>query len=78
MARTAREKAEPPSILRRKQVELRTGLSRSTIYARIQSNQFPKPIRLGARAVGWLEAEIDEWLERQVARTRDPFAGYRE
>lgn len=49
-------------ILRRKQVEARTGLSRSTIYLRIQEGTFPRPINLGARAVGWLENEIEAWL----------------
>lgn len=51
-----------PSILRRKQVERRTGLSRSTIYLRIQDGTFPKPVNLGSRAVGWLENEIEKWL----------------
>ncbi len=50
------------SILRRKEVEKRTGLSRSTIYLRIQNGGFPKPINLGPRAVGWIKSEIDEWL----------------
>lgn len=59
MANTNQEKL---SVLRRKQVEKRTGLSRSTIYLRIQEGTFPKPINLGARAVGWIENEIDEWL----------------
>ena len=59
MANTNREKL---SILRRKQVEKRTGLSRSTIYLRIQEGTFPRPINLGARAVGWLENEIEAWL----------------
>lgn len=59
MAKTNQEKL---SILRRKQVEHRTGLSRSTIYLRIQEGSFPRPINLGARAVGWLENEIEAWL----------------
>ena len=50
------------TILRRKQVEQRTGLSRSTIYLRIQEGTFPRPINLGARAVGWLENEVDMFL----------------
>ncbi len=55
-------------ILRRKQVEHRTGLSRSTIYLRIQEGSFPKPIHLGGlRAVGWLENEVDAWLNDCVA-----------
>ena len=54
------------SILRRKQVEKRTGLSRSTIYLRIQNGTFPRPIKLGARAVGWLENEIEAWLTARI------------
>ncbi len=59
MANTNQEKL---TILRRKQVEDRTGLSRSTIYLRIQQGTFPRPINLGARAVGWVESEIEAWL----------------
>ena len=55
-------------ILRRKQVETRTGLSRSTIYARMAENSFPRPVNLGGgRAVGWLESEIDAWLEACIS-----------
>lgn len=57
-------------ILRRKQVEQRTGLSRSTIYLRVAQGTFPKAVSLGARAVGWLESEIDEWLNSRVELTR--------
>jgi prophage regulatory protein len=45
-----------PVILRRPQVEARTGLSRSTLYQYIQDGLFPRPVSLGARAVGWLAA----------------------
>jgi prophage regulatory protein len=69
----------PVKILRRKQVEARTGLSRSTIYARInpKSRQgaydptFPKPIALGIKAVGWIESEIETWLNNQAAKSRN-------
>lgn len=63
MAKTNQEKL---TILRRKQVEERTGLSRSTIYLRIQDGTFPRPINLGARAVGWLENEIEAWLASRI------------
>jgi len=46
------------SILRRKQVQARTGLSRSTMYDRIKTGTFPKPVALGPRAVGWPEGEV--------------------
>lgn len=39
-----------------------TGLARSTIYAQIAAGSFPAPVRLGARAVGWPEQSIIEWL----------------
>lgn len=57
-------------ILRRREVEARTGLSRSTIYLRCSQKSFPTPIRLGGRAVGWVESEIDAWLQQQVASSR--------
>jgi prophage regulatory protein len=55
-------------ILRRKEVEARTGLSRSTIYNRIQRGTFPGQISLGDRAVGWVEAEIEEFLAKRIAQ----------
>jgi prophage regulatory protein len=58
------------TILRRKQVEARTGLSRSTIYLRISDGSFPKPINLGGRAVGWIEHEIDDWLADRINSSR--------
>ena len=57
-------------ILRRREVEARTGLSRSTIYLRCSQKTFPTPIHLGGRAVGWVEAEIDAWLQEQIASSR--------
>jgi len=62
----ANKNYEKLTILRRKQVEARTGLSRSTIYLRIQEGTFPRPINLGVRAVGWLEAEIEAWLTLRI------------
>lgn len=58
-------------ILRRKQVEARIGLSRSTIYERIKAGTFPAPISLGAKSVGWIESEVDEWLSTQVEKSRN-------
>ena len=59
------------SILRRRQVEKRIGLTRSPLYGRIKAGTFPKPIQLGnGKAVGWIEAEIQEWLIAQVEKSR--------
>lgn len=54
-------------ILRLPAVTARIGLSRSTIYAAIAVKEFPQPIRLGERAVGWLESDIERWLEVRKA-----------
>lgn len=49
-------------ILRRLEVEARTGLARATIYARLKNQDFPEPVRLGKRAIGWRESDISAWL----------------
>ena len=58
------------TILRLPQVKIKVGLSRSSIYSAVADKRFPKPVRLGARAVGWLESEIDEWVNTQVQLSR--------
>ena len=61
-------------VLRRPKVEKQTGLSRSTIYSLMQQGLFPKPISLGPRSKGWLQAEITTWLAERV-RQRDEGQG---
>lgn len=72
--------AESIRILRRKQLEDKTGLSRSGIYAKLKLNpkrpndydpSFPKPISVGAKAVGWVESEVDAWLEQKIRNSRE-------
>jgi prophage regulatory protein len=57
-------------ILRLPIVKELTGLSRSTIYLRISKNEFPAPISLGGRAVGWVEADINVWLAEKIEASR--------
>ena len=65
------------NIIRRKQVEVRTGLARSTIYDKLNLNSprhdtsFPKPISLGTGAVGWIESEVTEWIEARILMSRE-------
>lgn len=54
-------------ILRRREVEARIGLSRSAIYAQMAEGVFPKPLRLGKRAVGWPETAIAQWLASRAS-----------
>ena len=51
-------------------VKKRIGLSRSMIYLRISEGSFPAPISLGGRAVGWIEAEIQAWVEDRIQASR--------
>ena len=53
-------------IIRLKGVMAKTGLARSTIYAKLAEDLFPEPINLGPRAVGWVEQEIDDWLTSRI------------
>lgn len=57
-------------MLRRDQVEQRTGLSRSTIYQYMRAGKFPEPIQLTKQTVAWLETEIDGWILERVAASR--------
>ena len=56
----------PPAILRRTQVQARTGISRSGIYQKMADGEFPPSISLGPRAVGWLESSIDDWIQSRI------------
>ena len=58
-------------ILRRKQVEARTGYSRSSLYKRMSEGTFPAQIKLGARAVGWIESEVTAFIESRIAASRN-------
>ena len=73
----ATQNNKPLTIIRRRQVEERTGLKRSTIYSKLSPNPkrptdydptFPKPVSLGAKSVGWVEAEVEAWLTAQIAK----------
>ena len=69
-------RTKPPiRFLRISEVQARTGLSRSTIYAWSAEGRFPAPVRLGGRAVGWIESEIDAWLRERIAESRGEGAG---
>ncbi len=66
----------PHRLLRRKQVEQSLGLSRSTIYARLDPGSrhydpdFPRPISLGAMSVAWLESEVQDYIARRISISR--------
>lgn len=55
-----------PRILRRAEVEARTGFKRAHIYSLIKEGRFPKPVPLGVRAVGWISTEVDQWINDRL------------
>ena len=54
-------------IIRLKEVMDLTGLARSTVYKYIAASEFPVPVSLGERCVGWLESEIQDWILARIA-----------
>lgn len=53
------------------EVKRRTTLSTTEIYRRIEAGEFPKQIKLGAKAVAWLEHEIQAWIDERIAESRE-------
>ena len=43
-----------------------TGLSRSSIYLRVSTDEFPKPVKIGRRAIGWPEESIIAWQAKMI------------
>lgn len=57
-------------IMRLPEVLAVTGLKRSSIYAFIKKSNFPSPVPLGEKAVGWLESEILDWINQRAAKRK--------
>lgn len=58
-------------ILRLRAAKDWTGLSRSTIYAMMKNGTFPKSLSLGARSIGWLESDIQAWIDSRISTSKD-------
>jgi prophage regulatory protein len=57
-------------LIRRKEVERLTSLSRSYIYAKMATGEFPKPVTLGTMSVAWIKAEVQEWIASKIAERK--------
>jgi prophage regulatory protein len=57
----------PIRILRIAAVRERTGLATSSIYKLMSTDDFPRPVPLGERSVGWPEHEVDDWVTNRIA-----------
>ena len=61
-------RAPPSRLLRRRDVERLTGLSRSGVYMLMAKETFPKPVSLGPKSVAWVETEIRQWIAERIAQ----------
>lgn len=67
-------------LIRRRELEHITGLSRSTIYDRLDARSkrfdedFPRPIKIGKSAVGWVQSEVTAYVEKMIRRSREEIA----
>ncbi|ESX23722.1 AlpA family transcriptional regulator [Mesorhizobium sp. M1148] len=59
---------ESNTFIRRPDVERLTGLKTSSLYEQMKEGNFPKPIKIGAKAVAWRLADVTEWQERKIAQ----------
>ena len=67
MAAPVQQPQQPSRLIRRREVENRTGLARSSIYDLIRAGRFPAPVRLTESTVAWVEQEVDDFIAERIA-----------
>lgn len=60
----------PERLIRLPEVKNRTGLSTSDLYRRVEAGTFPRQIKLGVKAVAWIETEVQSWIEQTIHAAR--------
>ncbi|WP_174492926.1 helix-turn-helix transcriptional regulator [Acinetobacter sp. Marseille-Q1623] len=63
------QQTEKNRLIRRKEVQEKTGFGASSIYAEMAKGNFPKAIQISERRVAWLESEIDAWIAERIAKS---------
>lgn len=58
------------SFIRLSEVQRRTGYSKAWIYRLLKESRFPKSVKIGSRAIAFVESEIDEWINQRIAESR--------
>jgi len=59
------------SLIRLHEVLNRTGYSKAWIYALMSKGEFPQSVKIGTRAIAFIEREIDDWVEQRIAESRN-------
>ncbi|WP_199637846.1 AlpA family transcriptional regulator [Serratia sp. PAMC26656] len=58
------------SFIRLSEVQRRTGYSKAWIYRLMSQSKFPTSVKIGTRAIAFVESEIDEWVNQRIAESR--------
>jgi prophage regulatory protein len=66
MTLSKNQQIENRRLIRRKEVQAKTGLGASSIYAMMKQGKFPKAITLSERRVAWLESDVDQWISDRI------------
>lgn len=64
------ERNEKPSLITAKETMKRVQRSKSWLYKRLKNGEFPEPVKVGARAISFVESEITDWIKAQIEATR--------
>jgi len=64
---TTKIQLENRRLIRRKEVQAKTGLAASSIYALMKADKFPKCLKLSERRVAWIESDVDDWISSRIA-----------
>lgn len=70
MTTSKNQQIENNRLIRRKEVQEKTGLGASSIYAMMKQGGFPQCLNLSERRVAWVEADVDKWIAERVASHR--------
>ena len=68
------QQTENQRLIRRKEVQAKTGLGASSIYAMMKSGEFPQCLNLSERRVAWIESEVDQWIANRIAQHKATIA----
>ncbi|ERS03246.1 hypothetical protein Q674_09915 [Acinetobacter sp. COS3] len=68
MTTSKNQQIENQRLIRRKEVQTKTGLGASSIYAMMKNGEFPECLNLSERRVAWIESEVDQWIANRIAQ----------
>ena len=74
MTTSKNQQNENQRLIRRKEVQAKTGLGASSIYAMMKNGEFPQCLNLSERRVAWIESEVDQWIANRIAQHKATIA----